>query len=104
MSEMDDLNEQIDNLSKAKATSDKNAHGLDGSLAEANARIAALEASLRELTDKYNKLVKDNNATVSALEESESREANLNKQKKMLNGQIDELKNSVEEESQVIIN
>lgn len=99
MSEMADLNEQVDNLAKAKAVADKNAHGLDGSLAEANARIAALEASLRELTDKYNKLVKDNNATVGRLEEAEAREANLAKQKKVLNGQIDELKSQLEDES-----
>lgn len=99
MSEMNDLNEQIDNLAKAKAVADKNAQGLDGSLAEANARIAALEASLRELTDKYNKLVKDNNATVGRLEESEAREANLSKQKKVLSAQIDDLKNQLEDES-----
>ena len=99
MSEMNDLNEQIDNLAKAKATADKNAGGLDASLAEANARIAALEASLRELTDKYNKLVKDNNSTVGRLEEAEAREANLAKQKKVLSAQIDDLKNQLEDES-----
>ena len=99
MSEMNDLNEQIDNLAKAKATADKNASGLDASLSEANARIAALEASLRELTDKYNKLVKDNNATVGRLEEAEAREANLAKQKKVLSAQIDDLKNQLEDES-----
>ena len=99
MSEMNDLNEQIDNLAKAKATADKNASGLDASLSEANARIAALEASLRELTDKYNKLVKDNNATVGRLEEAEAREANLAKQKKVLSAQIDDLKGQLEDES-----
>ena len=96
---MADLNEQIDNLAKAKANSDKNASGLEASLNEANARIGALEGSLRELTDKYNKLVKDNNAAVSRLEEAEVREINLNKQKKAMAGEIDDLKNQLEEES-----
>jgi len=98
-SEMADLNEQIENLSKAKGTSDKNSRGLDESLSEANSRIAGLEAALRELTDKFNKLVKDNNATVGRLEETEAKEANLSKQKKVLNGQIDELKSQLEDES-----
>lgn len=100
---MADLNEQVDNLAKAKANSDKNTHGLDASLNEANSRIAGLEAALRELTDKYNKLVKDNNATVSRLEESEAKEANLTKQKKVLNGQIEELKGQLEDESGVSV-
>ena len=94
---MADLNEQIDNLAKAKANSDKNSSCLEGSLGEANARIAALEGSLRELTDKYNKLVKDNNTAISQLEEAESREINLNKQKKIMAAEIEDLKNQLED-------
>jgi len=94
--EFDSLSEAHDNLQKQKANLEKTARMLDEQLGDSNSRCATMETNLRDLADKYNKLVKENNELSARIEDMEAKEANLNRSKKGLQNQIDELNGQIE--------
>ncbi|XP_063675609.1 myosin heavy chain, striated muscle-like isoform X4 [Bolinopsis microptera] len=94
--EFDALSEAHDNLQKQKSALEKTARTLDEQLGDSNSRCATMETNLRDLADKYNKLVKENNELCARIEDMEVKEVNLNRSKKGLQNQIDELNSQIE--------
>merc|ERR1712176_1180397 len=94
--EFDALSEAHDNLQKQKTNLEKTARMLDEQLGDSNSRCSTMETNLRDLADKYNKLVKENNELSARIEDMEAKEANLNRSEKGLQNQIDELNTQVE--------
>ncbi|KAL5264132.1 hypothetical protein ACHWQZ_G005272 [Mnemiopsis leidyi] len=94
--EFDALTEAHDNLLKQKSNLEKTARMLDEQLGDSNSRCATMETNLRDLADKYNKLVKENNELSARIEDMEAKEVNLNRSKKGLQNQIDELNGQIE--------
>lgn len=62
-----------------------------------------LQASVADLTSAKASLTQENSSLSAQLEDAEGRAATLGKNKKSLEQQLEEIKNSLEEESRVCI-